>query len=139
MKRYYKDILELSNWPPKWFDENGVPRFCEFSPDRCAGFYADEVVLMVIQCQSCKHEFKVCLSADAMERVRTEGLADAVRSNEIDYGDPPNMQCCAAGPSMNSIPIRVLEFWYLDGKWERDSSLEREIKRRRCCSSGRKE
>ena len=29
----------------------------------------------------------------------------------LHYGDPPNMGCCPAGPTMSSIPREVLEMW----------------------------
>lgn len=38
-------------------------------------------------------------------------LATQVRSGAIHYGDPPNTECCAAGPTMNCWDLRVIEFW----------------------------
>ena len=71
-------------------------------------------------------------------------LADIIRSHEIEYRDPPNVECCPDGPSQTSITRRVLEYWeriqetYRDtgtgilqsrGRrdWTRDHSLEIEI------------
>ena len=57
---------------------------------------------------------------------------------DLHYGDPPNSQCCAAGPTMNSEPHRVVEFWKRRSfnetwkphelLWERDHSLETDIR-----------
>lgn len=52
------------------------------------------------------------------------------RFGHLHYGDPPNIHCCAAGPTMNSIPIRVLEYWSRENPlldWQRDPALEVEI------------
>lgn len=111
MHHHYADILRLAGLAheqPRWFDEDGVPRFCDFSPHETANIYAKHAVLLLIACQSCGTEFEVCLT----DRMRSEpSLANLVEDDEIHYGDPPNMRCCPAGPTMNSIPIRVLEFW----------------------------
>jgi hypothetical protein len=32
MHNHYDDILDRIDEPPTWFDDYGVPRFCEFSP-----------------------------------------------------------------------------------------------------------
>lgn len=34
-----------------------------------------------------------------------------IETNEIHYGDPPNIQCCDSGPTMNSVPIEIIEYW----------------------------
>ena len=39
-------------------------------------------------------------------------LSERIRDMTIAYGDPPNIGCCPAGPTMNSVPRRVLEYWY---------------------------
>ena len=38
-------------------------------------------------------------------------LADLAASGRLHYGDPPNVGCCAAGPTENSVPREILEFW----------------------------
>lgn len=38
-------------------------------------------------------------------------LSDLIAACALEYGDPPNIECCAAGPSMSSVPRRVLEYW----------------------------
>jgi hypothetical protein len=159
MHPYYGDILSRIDAEPIWFDEHAVPRFCEFSPEQSASIYVDECALAEISCQACKRPFRVAFSAmnvkaeremskeewqaflsdsaRAHENIRP--VADAIRNGKLHYGDPPNVQCCDAGPSMNSIPLRVVEYWsrldrkYVkDGRvtdlrflnWERDPSLE---------------
>lgn len=111
MHVYYGDILEKISEEPQWWDECAVPRFCEFSPDKVADIYAREVALVLIECQSCGAPFKVAFSYGVRAYWKEEkSLEDCVREGRIHYGDPPHY-CCAAGPTMNSVPIRVLEFW----------------------------
>ncbi|MDB5358878.1 MAG: hypothetical protein JWO51_175 [Rhodospirillales bacterium] len=128
MRESYEDLHALSPNPPTWFDEHGVPRFCEFSPQRLADIYASECALVLIKCQCCETEFHIAMSSSEMHR----GLstAAAIRSRELEYGDPPNTGCCPAGATMNSVPHRVIEFWQrklplMD--WTRDALLEVEI------------
>jgi hypothetical protein len=33
MLQHYEDILSRIAEPPRWFDEQGVPRYCEFAPE----------------------------------------------------------------------------------------------------------
>jgi hypothetical protein len=58
--------------------------------------------------------------------VRDGALARRVEADEIHYGDPPNVECCPAGPTMNSVPLRVVEFWRrgVPRDWERVPELE---------------
>ena len=68
---------------------------------------------------------------DILRKRARASLKELIISNEIHYGDPPDMHCCPAGPTMNSVPIRVLEFWLYGDKamkWTRVPDLEREIK-----------
>lgn len=128
MHTFYEDILSRIGEDPKWFDEAAVPRFCDFSPREVADIYADEVALVGIACQSCQHKFRVAFSrgpVDEMLKPGSRSIADAIRANTIHYGDPPNIMCCAAGPTMNSEPGRVLEYWIRENfDWVRDASLE---------------
>lgn len=134
MNHHYADIRDKLG-EPQWWDEYAVPRYCDFGPRESANIYADHAVLLLIECQDCGTEFKVCMSGrkgypagDGYEG--RKGLDDAVREDEIHYGDPPNSGCCAAGPTMNSVPRRVLEFWQRAENgwdWERVPDLEREI------------
>lgn len=131
MNHHYNDIRGLTTDEPQWWDENAVPRYCPFTPDATADIYAIEAVLLLIACQDCGHEFRVCMttgSIDVFLGRRSCSLADDITSDEIHYGDPPNAGCCPAGPTMNSIPRRVLEFWERPRiDWVRRPDLEREI------------
>jgi hypothetical protein len=112
MHRDYEDIRSRIAEPPQWFDENAVPRYCPFAPQHVANLYACEVVLAEIACQACGRLFHVAFSMDLMEQTRTERtLEDLIRGRHLHYGDPPNVGCCAVGPTMNSVPRRVLEYW----------------------------
>lgn len=115
----YTDILSRISEKPRWFDECAVPRYCEFSPRATANIYADEVALVEIECQGCRQEFNVAFTDlnlrdelwDASgQRVRR--ISDLITDRRIHYGDPPNIGCCDAGPTMSSIPRRVLEYWF---------------------------
>jgi len=122
MHHHYKDIIEAAGREPLWWDEHGVPRFVEFGVKQNANIYADEVVLLRIECQSCHAEFDVCMSSSFIERcfqhhawghpVRT--LAEQIVHSQIHYGDPPNSGCCGVGATMNSIPRQVLQYWTRD-------------------------
>lgn len=142
MHHDYEDIRSRIAEPPLWWDENAVPRYCAFEPNAIANIYADEAVLAEITCQRCGRPFRVAFSQDGMQRCTRKGnarLADDIRLKELHYGDPPNARCCDAGPTMNSEPRRVLEYWsthhaeYVvdglvkDGRyfdWRRDPGLE---------------
>lgn len=138
MNEYYKDIIEKIPEKPTWFDEHAVPRYCQFSPREIANIYADECALVLIACQSCKTEFKVALSHDKMDNVRYRmmfdrdcpSLANEIGDRTIHYGDPPNIECCPTGPTMNSVPIKVLQYWerWNIFEWKRHKELEIEVK-----------
>ncbi len=141
MKEGYDDILKVAasaGVAPQWWDENGTPRFAPHHPGLCPDIYANEVVLLVIACQLCRHEMPVQLSAGTMERVRASmmgrtfmSLADQVRSGVIHYGDPPHHdhdgEFCHAGCTMNCIDVRVVEFWSNDNGWEWHRVAELEV------------
>lgn len=132
MNHHYRDITDKLG-APQWWDEHAVPRYCDFSPDESADIYAKEVALVLIECQSCETEFRVCFSSSRTIWVRgaltQHSLAGDVERSLIHFGDPPNAGCCPAGPTMNSIPRRVLEFWSQDARfdWKRRPKLERAI------------
>lgn len=138
----YADIRDRIAEPPRWWDERGVPRYCDFSPREAANIYADEAALAEVTCQSCGTPFRVAFSGDEMERAMARhrgreapSIAERIRARELHYGDPPNSGCCAAGPTMNSEPRRVLEYWARWGRadgpaspeWSRDAALEIDI------------
>lgn len=129
MNHHYADILALSPDPPQWWDENAVPRFCEFHPSHVADIYADEVALLQIQCQYCRRKFKVAMSRGTFERhlQRRPYLANDIKANRITYGDPPNIQCCAPGPTMSADELRVIEYWQRNHNHEWNRIEEYEI------------
>ena len=137
----YTDIRSKIKKEPLWFDEDAVPRYDKFTPKLIADIYADECALVLIACQNCHHEFKVSFATSPMDMVRFKmmygkkktppTLRGLIVSRSIHYGDPPNIRCCAPGPSMNCDDIRVLEYWVRDFKkiitWKRVPKLEIEL------------
>jgi hypothetical protein len=124
----YSDITERIDAIPKWWDENGVPRYVEFAPHRVANIYAVEVVLLDIACSMCLRPFQVALSGQGGAHRDENGvsLADQIRSGEIDYYDPPNYGGCRDGASTGCFNLAVVQYWrrdFLRG-WERNPSLE---------------
>ena len=150
MLQHYEDILSRIAEPPRWFDEQGVPRYCDFAPDRIANIHAQECALLAIECQSCGRPFIVALDAGTAnhnvisppkKEREWRSLADIIRSHQIEYRDPPNVACCGVGAMQTSTTRRVLEYWeriqetYKDPdtgillsrgrrNWTRDHSLE---------------
>lgn len=124
----YEDIRSRIAEKPRWFDEHAVPRYCEFTPKALADIYATEAVLAEIACNGCGHKFNVAISFNYLDAVRrnTESLEALIKSRCLHYGDPPNVGCCASGPTMNSDMVRVIEYWRMgdDFEWVRDHSLE---------------
>ena len=120
MNIYYQDILKRIDTPPLWFDEAAVPRYDPFTPRAC-DIYADEAALVLILCQSCHHPFFVAFSSNKHRKP----LRSRIESGYLHYGDPPNIACCASGPTMNCEEIHVMGFFHRPKyKWERDQSLE---------------
>jgi hypothetical protein len=111
MHTEYSDIMERIAEPPKWFDEHAVPRYCDFSPREVADIYASEALLAEIACQGCERRFLVAMSWCEHDGLLRKVPAPSENRSVIHYGDPPNVSCCAAGPTMNSVPLRVVEFW----------------------------
>lgn len=134
MNCHYSEILAKMG-EPIWWDEHAVPRFIPFSPDLVANIYAEEVALVLIECQSCQHPFKVVFSSADMDRVfnpEAKPLSESLSKEDgcLDYGDPPCIFCCPSGPTMSSTPKKVLEFWRHDVKefkWVRVPELEKEF------------
>jgi hypothetical protein len=134
MHHHYEDIRDRISDPPVWYDENAVPRYCNFAPSEVADIYAAEVALVEIACQNCEKPFLVAFSRSISWRIMiisgirgmtVRDIADLIRDKSLHYGDPPNFGCCAAGPAMNCNDIRVVEYWrrkHMD--WERDHLLE---------------
>ena len=114
MNESYSDITSKLG-EPQWWDEAAVPRYCEFEPRRLAHVYLDEAALVEIECQGCGRTFPVAFSWGQHDGLFADrdipSLAERIRADTLHYGDPPNYSCCPAGPTMNSIPRRVLQFW----------------------------
>lgn len=129
MRQSYTDIIEEISKPVEFWDENGTPRFKPFHPTLLANIYAEEAVLLEISCQGCEHEFIVAMSQGGWQRVINDCpyLREDIVDGSIHYGDPPNTDCCAAGPTMNCNDLRVLEYWKRDHDWVRDSTYERTL------------
>jgi hypothetical protein len=138
MNHDYDDIRSKIAERPQWFDENAVPRYVVFAPDHLSNIYAREGALVEIACQACQTRFKVAFSRDTMDDVRARMggreprlLADFITGKTIHYGDPPNVRCCPGGPTMNSDPLRVIEYWRRDDstnhEWQRNTALEIDV------------
>lgn len=125
MNRCYADIIDKLG-EPSWFDENAVPRYCEFHPSKL-DIYAREAALVLIKCQSCDKEFNVAFSMSTHQLVIGElSIQNSIVNEMLEYGDPPSLNCCAAGPTMTAITHKVLEYWERpDHNWVRDSELEK--------------
>jgi hypothetical protein len=132
MNHNYDDIRSRIQEPPKWFDECAVPRYSDFAPHEVSDIYAHEAALVLIACQSCGQRFKVAFSrptngglAAILSGKKSPTLAERIKDKSLHYGDPPNVGCCPAGPTMNSDPILVLEYWSRPSfEWVRDHQLE---------------
>lgn len=122
MHNHYFDILNRISETPRWFDENGVPRYCAFVPEAISNIYANKVVLFEIECQNCGFTFNVVLSE---EKHSDFSLKSKIKNHDLTYGDPPNVKCCETGARMTSLFKRVLEFWEIkNNKWVRNSKFE---------------
>ena len=127
MRAAYEDIRRRIADPPRWWAENGVPRYDPFRPQDCSCLTAHQVVLLRIACAACRQEFDVEIYRQQTNRFeegkhRGDWLLpfDAVSEIRLDYGDPPRhgeepgeFRGCL-GESMNSNPLRVLEAWFRD-------------------------
>lgn len=143
MLRDYRDITSRLG-QPLWFDSNGVPRYDKFHPDLC-GIYDDYVAYIELGCQGCSKTFMVSVERRKFRmwpKVEKNELPEP--PNEIGsfhYGDPPrhdipnptvedvyrggwSLHC--SGVTMNSFPIRIVEFWEKNKNfhWERTPDLE---------------
>jgi hypothetical protein len=125
----YKDILEKIAEPPRWWDENRVPRYVDFAPWYIADIYSDEAALIEIACFGCLTIYRLACSMLHFDAPQRAGLpvADAIRSGDLLMSDPPNTGCCRIGPSTGCYNLRVLEYWCRRNQgrdWTRDPSLE---------------
>lgn len=148
----YDDITKRLG-PPLWHDSRGVPRYEPFTP-HMATVYDDYVTLMEIECQCCRAKMVVASTASQLiakfrsptgAKLRSPTQREVILPSatpsdpwvcigDFHYGDPPRHhfedgRACVAGPTMNSIPIRVIEFWGRHhesgtGRWTRDPQYE---------------
>ena len=118
MHSNYEDILSRIPEKPIWYDANGVPRYAPFEPEMCPNSYSNQVVLLLIACQSCGERFKVEMHSDFFSPIRNP--------QKLHYGDPPRHGCSGGGDTMNCTDIAVLEVWCREdvGDWVRRLDLE---------------
>lgn len=140
MKPIYTDILSRIAEEPQWFDRHGVPRYEPFAPQFISNIYARQAILLLIACQSCGREFLVEMSTtdDGLlgviedyifgQDANLDLVSDERDASPVHYGDPPNVGCCPAGPTMNCIDIEIAEAWELnffgERRWVRRHDLE---------------
>lgn len=137
MIRTYEDITKRLG-APLWYDDQGVPRYDAFEPRMC-GIYAAAIAFLEIQCQTCEARFKVAsewtlLDGARLREPRVVPKVPHALSEDTDpwdaigdfhYGDPPQHDGCPAGGTMNSVPIRVIEYWERrDFDWTRRAECE---------------
>jgi hypothetical protein len=122
MKTNFYDITSKLG-EPLWWNENGVPRYCEFNID-CITPYSIECALVKIRCQSCHKEYVV--SIIRLPWYDLDTIQDKILNKNLHYGDPPNTECCLSGCTMNSDTLEVLQYWYLNKnlEWMRDNKYE---------------
>lgn len=141
MNRNYSDIIDRIGMPPVWWEAGGVPRYNSFDPKESTGVYAAEAALVEVATQGCETTFLVLFESSN----RSGEIANDIRNESLEYGDPPNVYCCnGACSAMSSVAIRVVEYWRQGGhtggseyvrdnviidyaaysEWRRDPALE---------------
>lgn len=123
MKGDYSDILKRIPEEPKWYDMNGAPRYDDPRPSLSPYVYADKIAFILVKCQECEREFTVEVSWTELKPDSGKPM-NAIITSYLQYGDPPRHGGCV-GETMNSIPIKVLQFWELDqrGEWRLNEKL----------------
>src|SRR3990167_11191431 len=93
---HYRDIRSRIAEPPKWWDEHGTPRYCDFGPGETSDIYFKECCLLRIRCQDCGAKFDVCMSWNLLDKAMHDAasLSERIENGSIHYGDPPNDRCC---------------------------------------------
>ncbi len=101
----HDDIRSQIAEPPKWW-LNGVPRYCDFSPDEC-GIYQKEALLVKAACQACHTVYLLGIAGSG----RADTFKDQIDLfGMLNLGDPPNA-CCWEGSTMQALGLEVLEYW----------------------------
>jgi hypothetical protein len=67
MLRSYDDIRSRIKDAIRWWDDNGGPRYCDFSLEEC-GVYDVVVALVEVGCQACMDRFRVAVTFDRESR-----------------------------------------------------------------------
>lgn len=138
----YQDITEKLG-EPKWWDEYGVPRYCDFSPDKVADIYADQVALVIIECSGCGKYLPVAWSFSKPHILcfvpghpsGPDCIAEITYPTEKDpgsvgFGDAPahnNTEggYCRLGCVMSTDVRQIKEFWSRDKmEWKRHKEFE---------------
>ncbi len=107
MHANYMDIRARVAQYPRWFDENGAPRYGVFRPEDSPNIYAGECALVRARCTECGEQFSIEVNGGVfrawgvLERLLVEG--------ELEVGSPPWHGC--RGDARDAVPITVLEFW----------------------------
>ena len=117
MHESYVDITSRIDEAPTWWDENGTPRYGEFSVERCPNIYTNQIVLLRIRCQACAREFDVEMHAHWFVALPSP--------KNLHYGDPPVHGC--VGDTMNCEDLEVLQVWVRRSDaedWDRRLDLE---------------
>lgn len=115
MKPSYSDIIERAG-APDWWSGDGVPRYGVFAPSKLG--YGQQAALFEVGCQACGRRFLVADIWDHLESDRDSLVEQLQTSGEIWWGDPPNVNCCPPGGSMNADFIRLLELhMWINYKW----------------------
>ena len=120
----YDDILKRIPEDPLWWSD-GVPRYEPFRP-AMTSVYAKEALLVEAKCQHCGRLFTMGLHS------RGDYCRELQETDDILVGDPPNHDCGGPGNHMQTVPLRILEFWALfvtreSREWQRVTSLERDL------------
>jgi hypothetical protein len=130
----YQDILSRIKEHPKWYDENGVPRYDDFKPDLAPDIYCDEVILLEISCQDCGRRFFVEMHWTHLDlmlfrrSIPNPSFSEDIRKwmkeqdkkkiwPPVHFGDPPSHGC--VGDTENCFDLRIVQFWEKGkgGKW----------------------
>lgn len=124
MNASYDDIKKRIKEEPLWYDTHGVPRYDKFHPDLCPNIYADEVILLEIECQRCGKKFFVEANWAALTFDITGKRIPSIKKrmmqwkrngkksdgwSALHWGDPPFHGC--VGDTMNCFDLRIVEFW----------------------------
>lgn len=91
MKTNYDDIVDKLGLP-QWWDENGVPRYCEMHPEHCLPV-ARQVAFVQIACTHCRQH---CAAAVSCELLDLDIQSDLVARGVALYGLMPRVAHCGA-------------------------------------------